>query len=46
MQVAILLYDKFTALDAVGPYEVLQFVPGNEVVFVGLEAREYRTGLG
>lgn len=32
MLVAILLFDRVTALDAVGPYEVLQRVPGAEVV--------------
>ncbi len=36
-QVAIFLFDGITALDAVGPYEVLQRLPGTEVVFVGLE---------
>jgi putative intracellular protease/amidase len=35
MQIAILTFDGITALDAVGPYEVLQRVPGAEVVFVG-----------
>jgi putative intracellular protease/amidase len=34
MQIAILLYDKFTALDAIGPYEVLSRLPGTTVVFV------------
>lgn len=38
MRIAILTFDGITALDAVGPYEVLQRVPGAEVVFVG-EAR-------
>lgn len=33
MLVAFLLFDRVTALDAVGPYEVLQRVPGAEVVF-------------
>ena len=28
MEIAILLYDGFTALDAVGPYEVLSRLPG------------------
>ena len=46
MRVAIPLYDRFTALDAVGPYEVLDAVPGVEVVFVGDEARPYRTEKG
>ena len=34
MQIAILLYDRFTALDAVGPYEVLSRLPGAEVTFL------------
>ncbi|CAM5619589.1 DJ-1/PfpI family protein [Streptomyces xanthochromogenes] len=34
MQIAILLYDRFTALDAVGPYETLSRLPGAETVFV------------
>jgi putative intracellular protease/amidase len=38
MKIAILLYDNFTALDCIGPYEVLHNVPGNEVEFVALKA--------
>ncbi|MEU9011561.1 DJ-1/PfpI family protein [Streptomyces sp. NPDC048479] len=34
MQIAIVLFDRFTALDAVGPYEMLCRLPGAEVVFV------------
>jgi len=34
MQVACLLYDRFTALDIVGPFEVLNTLPGAEPVFV------------
>jgi putative intracellular protease/amidase len=34
MEIAILLYDRFTALDAVGPYEVLSRLPGARVTFV------------
>jgi transcriptional regulator GlxA family with amidase domain len=30
---AIVLFDRFTALDVVGPYEVLSSLPGAEVVF-------------
>ena len=33
MLAAIVLFDRFTALDAVGPYEVLSSLPGAEVVF-------------
>lgn len=34
MHVAIPLYPRFTALDAVGPYTVLAFAPGATVTFV------------
>jgi transcriptional regulator GlxA family with amidase domain len=34
MQVAIVLWDRFTALDAVGPYQVLSLLPGAQVRFV------------
>ena len=34
MQIAILLFDRFTALDAIGPYQVLSALPGAEAVFV------------
>jgi transcriptional regulator GlxA family with amidase domain len=37
MQIAIPLYDRFTALDAVGPYEVLSRLPGARVEFVAAE---------
>ena len=33
MQIAIVLYDRFTALDAVGPYQVFSSMRGAEVVF-------------
>ena len=35
LQVAVPLFPHFTALDAVGPYEVLQRIPFIDVVFVG-----------
>jgi transcriptional regulator GlxA family with amidase domain len=35
MQIAILVFEKLTALDAIGPYEVLRSVPGWKVRFVG-----------
>jgi putative intracellular protease/amidase len=43
MQVAIPLFDRFTALDAVGPYEVLQRIPSIDVVFLGYRRGEVRT---
>jgi putative intracellular protease/amidase len=38
MKIAIVLYEGFTALDAVGPYEVLSRLPGAEVSFVATTA--------
>src|SRR5688572_2293717 len=43
MDVAILLFDDITALDAVGPYEVLWRIPGAKVTFVGREPGPIRT---
>jgi putative intracellular protease/amidase len=37
MQIAIPLFDRFTALDAVGPYEVLSKLPDTNVAFVAAE---------
>ncbi|MEV1286155.1 DJ-1/PfpI family protein [Micromonospora sp. NPDC049679] len=46
MQIAILLFDRFTALDAIGPNEVLTRLPGAETVFVGERVGPVRTDLG
>jgi transcriptional regulator GlxA family with amidase domain len=46
LQVAIPLFPKFTALDAVGPYEVLQRIPTFDIVFVGHERGEVRSENG
>ncbi len=46
MQVAIALFPRNTALDAVGPYEVLQRIPSIDVVFVGHQRGEVRTENG
>jgi putative intracellular protease/amidase len=37
MEIAYLLYDRFTALDIIGPHDVLNSVPGNESIFVAEE---------
>jgi transcriptional regulator GlxA family with amidase domain len=37
MNTAILLYDRLTALDAIGPYEVLSRIPDSTLQFVALE---------
>lgn len=46
MLVAIPLFPRFTALDAVGPYEVLQRIPSIDVTFVGHRRGEVRTENG
>lgn len=46
MLVAIALFPRNTALDSVGPYEVLQRVPSIDVVFVGHHRGEVRTDNG
>lgn len=43
MQIAIPLFDRFTALDAVGPFQVLSALPGARVRFLGPEAGPIRT---
>ncbi|WP_317619815.1 DJ-1/PfpI family protein [Nonomuraea phyllanthi] len=42
MRIVIPLFDRFTALDAVGPYEVLKFLPGAEILFVAAETGAVR----
>ena len=48
MQIAILIFDKLAAQDAVGPYEVMRNVPEWEVEFVARRKGEVRAegGLG
>ncbi len=46
LQIAIPLFPKFTALDAVGPYEVLQRIPSFDITFVGHERGEVRSENG
>jgi putative intracellular protease/amidase len=46
MDISIFVFDGITALDAVGPYEVLRSVPGWDVSFVGKEAGQVRTDAG
>jgi transcriptional regulator GlxA family with amidase domain len=46
MQVAILIFDGLTALDAIGPYEVLRSVPDWEVRFAGPAKGMVRTDSG
>lgn len=46
MQIAIVLYDRFTALDAVGPYETLGRLPDAETVFVAERTGPVRSDTG
>jgi transcriptional regulator GlxA family with amidase domain len=43
MNIVIALYDNFTALDVIGPYEVLGKLPGAKVVFAGAQKRVYES---
>lgn len=46
VQIAAVLFPRLTALDVVGPYEVLQRLPDATVTFVGHEHGEVRTENG
>lgn len=46
MQIAVALFDRLTALDAIGPYEVLQRLPEATVTFVGEQKGEVRSENG
>lgn len=46
MQIAIPLFSKFTALDGIGPYEVLQRIPDFDITFIGHQRGEVRSENG
>jgi putative intracellular protease/amidase len=46
MKTAILLYDRLTALDAIGPYEVLSRLPDSTLEFVAVKPGPIRTDNG
>ncbi|MBA3262015.1 MAG: DJ-1/PfpI family protein [Thermoleophilaceae bacterium] len=46
MKIAIPLYDRFTTLDAVGPYEVVQRLPGAEITWLAAEPGPVGTDTG
>jgi putative intracellular protease/amidase len=46
MRIAILIFDGLTALDAIGPYEVLSRLPGVELHFVATERGVKRSDTG
>jgi transcriptional regulator GlxA family with amidase domain len=46
MEIAILLFERLTALDAIGPYEVLARIPNAAVKFAAKETGPKRTDTG
>ena len=46
MQIAIVLYQGMTALDAIGPYEVLRFIPDAEIRFISSKPQPIVTDSG
>ena len=46
MDICVLLYDRFTALDCIGPYEVLSRIPGARLRFVAKKAGPVTTDTG
>jgi transcriptional regulator GlxA family with amidase domain len=46
LRVAIPLFPRFTALDAVGPYEVLQRIPAIDITFIAPQRGEVRSDNG
>lgn len=46
MRIAILVFEEFTALDAIGPYEVLSRLPGAELTVLAKEAGPKRSDTG
>ena len=46
MQIAIPVFDEMTALDAVGPYEVLSRIPGATETWVGLSPEPAKADRG
>ena len=46
MKIVILLFDNYTALDLVGPYEVLNKLPDSKIYLAGIERKEYKDTYG
>jgi len=44
MKIAFLIFENFTALDIIGPYEVLSKVPNSEIYFASLKPGFYSDG--
>jgi putative intracellular protease/amidase len=46
MEISVVLYDRFTALDCIGPYEVLSRIPGARLRFLAKKAGPVTTDTG
>ncbi|MFN2377055.1 MAG: DJ-1/PfpI family protein, partial [Candidatus Binatia bacterium] len=46
MEINVLLYDRFTALDCMGPYELLSRMPGARLRFLAKKAGPVTTDTG
>jgi putative intracellular protease/amidase len=46
MDISVLLYDRFTALDCMGPYELLSRIPGARLRFIAKKAGPVTTDTG
>ncbi len=46
LTVAIPVFDRFTALDGIGPYEVMDRIPGFEITFIGNRREVVRSDNG
>jgi transcriptional regulator GlxA family with amidase domain len=46
MKIVIFLFENYTALDVIGPYEFLSVMPGTQVFFAGKEKKDYKDAHG
>ncbi len=46
MEISVVLYDRFTALDCIGPYEILSRIPGARLRFLAKNAGPVTTDTG
>jgi putative intracellular protease/amidase len=46
MEISVVLYDRFTALDCMGPYEILSRIPGARLRFIAKKAGPVTTDTG
>jgi len=46
LKIVILLFDNYTALDVIGPYEVLSRLPNSKIYFIGYKKKGYKDKCG